>query len=322
MPAVYSDKAAAAGLQHSLMERLLKRPRAFLGGDEEMLGPKLLQLEDWLRYSFQKDGQEQLSVFLTVNYRCHPSFLMMPSILFYFDRLVSAGLDKKGAEGESFWLEKLRWVESLSKPVQLARTESDIVPRKEFSWPIHCIGVEGKDKSVTIKSGFPSNTWTNDEEAKLISAVVVALVKEQGVSSEMIGIMAPFRGQVVAIRQHLRSRGLPQVNVGTVEDFQAVECKVCLISLTRSTTSFVQQDIDQRVGLFGQPKRSNVALTRAENLMIVVGSPTVMSGDPIWRQFLLFCLRHGLMYGDCSSTTTQDCEVKVSHLEKVLRSIP
>jgi hypothetical protein len=29
-----------------------------------------------------------------------------------------------------------------------------------------------------------------------------------------------------------------------------------------------------------------------------VGNPVVMEQDPIWRQFLLFCVRNGLFYGD------------------------
>lgn len=304
-PAVYSLEAAKAGLERSLMERLLQRPMPCLGGGQNhMLGPDLVQMDEWLAYSFQKDGQEQLSVFLTLNYRCHPSFLTMPSALFYFDKLHCAGAEEKAKNEESYWCKKLRWVESLSKPVKavISKEQNNNVPaelqcRKQFTWPIHCLGVEGTDKSVTIKSGFPSCTWSNAEEAQSVVNIVFTLA-QNGVTTQSIGVMAPFRGQVVAIRKLLRARGLPGVNVGTIEDFQSVECDVCVISLTRSTPSFVQDDVSRRVGVFGQPKRSNVALTRAENLLIVVGSPTVMSNDPVWRQFLLFCLRNGLFYGN------------------------
>lgn len=76
------------------------------------------------------------------------------------------------------------------------------------------------------------------------------------------------------------------------------------------------------------PKQANVALTRAENLFIVVGNPECMWEDPMWRQWvskhwhyksnkvmfhnkktdlcsfssnttqLLFCHRNGLWYGE------------------------
>ena len=71
-----------------------------------------------------------------------------------------------------------------------------------------------------------------------------------------------------------------------------------ILSLTRSNSMFVSSDVERRMGVFQQPKRTNVALTRAENLFIVVGNPLVMSKDPIWRQWLWFCLRNGLWYGD------------------------
>ena len=72
------------------------------------------------------------------------------------------------------------------------------------------------------------------------------------------------------LRQQLRAKQLGGVNVGTIEDYQSVEHDVIVLSLTRSSSSFVNVDKDKRVGVFGQPKRSNVALTRAEHLMIVV----------------------------------------------------
>ena len=55
-----------------------------------MLGPSLGQMDDWLTYSLIRDVQEQLAIFLTRNYRGHPAFLMMPSVLFYSDKLQSA----------------------------------------------------------------------------------------------------------------------------------------------------------------------------------------------------------------------------------------
>lgn len=72
------------------------------------------------------------------------------------------------------------------------------------------------------------------------------------------------------LRRQLRAKQLGGVNVGTIEDYQSVEHDVIVLSLTRASSSFVNVDKDRRVGVFGQPKRSNVALTRAEHLMIVV----------------------------------------------------
>jgi AAA domain len=274
-PSVYSSQAATAGLERSWMERLLQRPVSCLGGGgDHMLGPELVKMEEWLQYTVRRNGVEQLSVFLTLNYRGHPSFLMMPSVLFYSDKLHSMECEKEHDAGESFWCEKLRHVEKLSDPVMIARINDFDMPDevkylKQFCWPLHFRGVVGQDTSVTVESGFASSSWANLAEAQAVVDICVTLA-ENGVSSQSIGVMSPFRGQVVLIRKLLRTKNLGGVNVGTIEDYQSVEHDVIVLSLTRSTPSFVEHDITNRMGVFGQPKRSNVALTRAEFLFVVV----------------------------------------------------
>lgn len=293
-PNVFSNAAAGAGFGRSLLERLLLRPVHCLGGGgPDMLGNEPRQMEEFILYSLH----DQLSVFLTLNYRGHPAFLMMPSALFYFDRLRS----DKGVESptSSHWCDVLRHVEELSSLVDISDLPDTIRPHpKQWQWPVHFRGVVGKDVSITIDSSFVgTNSWSNPAEARVVVDIVTALT-QQGVSSASIGVMAPFRGQVVTIRKLLRHINLGRINVGTVEDFQAVERDVMILSLTRSTHSFVEHDIGQRMGIFGHSKRSNVALTRAEHLFCVVGNPHIMAKDPTWRQWLLFCLRNGFWYGE------------------------
>lgn len=347
-PRVYCSAAAQAGLERSWMERLLRRPVGCLGGGyAHMLGPEMIQMDELLRYSLQRDGQEQLSSFLTLNYRGHPSFLAMPSALFYADKLQSADYyhhkqlrangggetndDADESKGEAYWCAKLREIEGLELPVigssnKTAFTDETALadmallsPKKQYTFPIHFRGVLGSDMSVTIESGFTGESWTNPAEADVVSEIVQKLV-DCGVSSQSIGVMSPFRGQVVLIRKLLRAQGLDTVNVGTIEDYQGVERDTIILSLTRSTKSFVSNDRDARMGVFGQPKRSNVALTRAENLLIVVGNPNVMAEDHVWRQWLWFCLRNGLWYG-AKGETEALCQCEPSLL-KLVRYYP
>jgi helicase MOV-10 len=277
-PCVHAIAAAKAGLEKSWMERLLLRPVSCLGGGrEDLLGPNYVQIEDWLQYSLLSDGQDQLSFFLTLNYRGHPSFLMMPSALFYADKLHSAEHCTRDDSDIGDWCAKVRHIENLSDPVIVtppptnttSAIPDEVQCRKQFDWPIHFRGVIGTDVTVTIDVDFATNSWQNVAEAEAIVEICVSL-SEQGVTSNKIGVMAPFRGQVVLIRKLLRARQLGGINVGTVEDYQSVEFEVILLSLVRSTWSFVEHDIVHRMGVFGQPKRSNVALTRAEFLFVVV----------------------------------------------------
>jgi len=40
--------------------------------------------------------------------------------------------------------------------------------------------------------------------------------------------------------------------------------------------------------------RMNVAITRAKELLVVVGNGSLLQRDPYWKSFLQFCLRNGL----------------------------
>jgi superfamily I DNA and/or RNA helicase len=44
------------------------------------------------------------------------------------------------------------------------------------------------------------------------------------------------------------------------------------------------------VGFWRNPKRFNVAITRAKALLVVVGSPRVLAADDNWRQLLRHCV--------------------------------
>jgi superfamily I DNA and/or RNA helicase len=240
-----------------------------------MLGDDPVHMEDWIRYSMLRNGQEQLTLFLTLNYRGHPSFLMIPSALFYADKLHA--YDSENKKRDSFWCQMLRQVEALSSPVidtSIGDSSEAVRPQKEFDWPIHFRSVVGKDVAIPVNSGFSGNSWANRMEAETATEIAFTLVSN-GVSTQSIGVLSPFRGQVVMIRDLLRQRELGAVNVGTVEDYQAVEKEVIVLSLTRSSNLFVQHDIANRMGMFGQPKRSNVAMTRAECLFIVVSDKRV-----------------------------------------------
>jgi len=321
-PQVFCSKASKAGLGQSWIERLLRQSADCTGGGSQtLLGPNPNTMEELLKFSLQSTNS--LSVFLTANYRGHPSFLALPSALFYSDMLQSAppSLHKaQASKGKGSlkihlepqeWVEKLRMVESLSIPVIPSKKDEGgddvvleelLVPRKQYGFPIHFRGVVGNDVSVTVSSSFAGDSWMNKEEAETVVEIIKCLIsksQQDGVAipPQSIGVMAPFRGQVDLIRKLLRQERLGGVDVGTIEDYQAVEWDVIVLSLTRSLSSLVQHDISRRLGVFGQPKRSNVALTRAENMFIVVGNPNIMMEHFVWRQFLLFCHRNGLWYG-------------------------
>jgi helicase MOV-10 len=297
-PNIYSAEASEI-LQRSLLERLLRLPvDTYGGGRETLLGPPTRDswqtLDELIEYSFQKkDCHDHLSVFLNQSYRGHPSFLLMPSKLFYFDKLKSVVKDNGEASTNNIWLDAARCLEALSP-----NAYPEIKPEVPREWPMLFRGVKGKDVTMAVESFFGSNSWSNRSEATAIADMIELLVGQKGISTSFIGVMAAFRAQVVLIRRILRYRNLGAVNVGLPEDYQSVERDVIMLSLTRSSVELVDADKERRAGLFHQPKRMNVALTRAEHLLVVVGNPDTMVKDPAWKAWLGFCRENGLWHGE------------------------
>lgn len=88
---------------------------------------------------------------------------------------------------------------------------------------------------------------------------------------------------MILIRQLLRAEHLGSINVGTVQDFQGQEKPIIFIStvLTRTAVlpkggSGAKVGASDHVGLFSNPRKFNVATTRAKMLMVVVGHPVVL----------------------------------------------
>lgn len=72
-----------------------------------------------------------------------------------------------------------------------------------------------------------------------------------------------------------------------MEDFQGGEKKVIVISTTLSRRHRVEKEA--KIGFLGDPKKFNVALTRAQALAVVVGNPNLLVGEDYWKDLLLFC---------------------------------
>jgi len=68
---------------------------------------------------------------------------------------------------------------------------------------------------------------------------------------------------------------------------------VIIISTVRSSKEFVNYDLKHTLGFVANPRRFNVAITRAKALLIVIGDPSVLSLDPLWRAFLNYVHTNG-----------------------------
>ena len=101
---------------------------------------------------------------------------------------------------------------------------------------------------------------SNPAEARAVVDFVYSFINNHGISPASIGVVSPFRAQVVLLRQMLNGAN---VTVDTVERFQGGERDIMILSFVRSRgTGFVFDD-----------RRLNVALTRARRKLILVAHP-------------------------------------------------
>ena len=256
-PIIRSSLALKHGLGQSFLERLMSSCPVYQRD--------LKQYPDSLGYN------PSCIVKLLHCYRCHEQILSVPNRLLYDGDLV--------ASGNSVLVDSLLPWSGL--------------PNKRFPLIFH--GVEGDNQR---EGNSPS--WFNVSEVELVVSYVLRLkadLSRFAMSLKEIGIITPYQKQVSKIRQALKAKGCEAVDVGSVEQFQGDERRVIILSTVRSSVEYLELDAQYNLGFVASPKRFNVSVTRAQALLIVIGSPKVLSTDPMWSALLAHCADHQACLG-------------------------
>ncbi|XP_053684701.1 probable RNA helicase armi [Sabethes cyaneus] len=249
-PVVMSPHAADRGFNTSLLVRLMETP---------------LYKSDKIRFPDTGGFNPRLVTKLRYNYRSVPCILDLYSELFYESSLVSC----IAAEG--------------SIEAQFLETIYDILPVKSTQRPHYGFvfwGVNGVNKQTP-----ESPSWFNPAEAKSVFNFLLKLYKK-GVRPEDIGVITPYQQQVKTIRRILDESNLQRPKIGSVEEFQGQERMVILISTVRTSKSQLLSDQQHALGFVASPKRLNVAISRAKALLVIFGSPHLLSADKQWLKLL------------------------------------
>ncbi|KAH9943568.1 P-loop containing nucleoside triphosphate hydrolase protein [Amylocystis lapponica] len=173
-------------------------------------------------------------------------------------------------------------------------------------FPIVFHGISGRDIREASSPSF-----FNIDEVTQVKEYVRSLRSDRRfrITDADIGIITPYHAQCLRIRAVLRAFA-DSVKVGSVEEFQGQERRVIIISTVRSSREFIEYDLRHTLGFVANPRRFNVAVTRAQALLIVVGDPSVLSLDPLWRSFLNYVHVRGGWRGDAP---TWDTSAEVDH---------
>ncbi|KAK7046911.1 Rna helicase [Favolaschia claudopus] len=258
-----------------------------LSGDPKQLGPIIrsaiareLGLEiSYIERLMQREiydetaGYGKSVVKLIKNFRSHNAILKFPNERFYKGELQPCG-DTKTIN---------------------AYLDSPLLPAAKFPIVFHAIA--GKDDREAASPSF-----FNIDELSQVKQYVEKLRADRRfrITDGDIGVITPYHAQCLKIRAALRPVA-DGVKVGSVEEFQGQERRVIIISTVRSSREFVEYDLRHTLGFVANPRRFNVAVTRAQALLIVVGDPDVLGLDPLWRSFLNYVyLNGGWTGGDIS----------------------
>jgi len=91
-----------------------------------------------------------------------------------------------------------------------------------------------------------------------------------------IGVITPYEGQRSYLVQYMQSHGTlrkelyQQIEVASVDAFQGREKEYIILSCVRSNEH-------QGIGFLSDPRRLNVALTRAKYGLVVLGNPRLLA---------------------------------------------
>jgi DNA polymerase III delta prime subunit len=279
--------AVAASLMNSL-EGSDPIGQLILAGDPKQLGPistsdiclkyglsvsYMERLTDRSVYQPQADGQypKDLLTKLVRNYRSHPAILKLPNEMFYKD---------------------LKCCGDIMVTSNMVRWEH--LPKPGFPVVFHAMAGEN------LREGN-SPSWFNPEEAQQVVEYVRLLTRETRprLQGDEIGIITPYARQAQKIRSALRTQDIDDIKVGSVESFQGQERRVIIVSTVRAEREQVSSDLRYNLGFVANPKRFNVAVTRAKALLIVIGSPSVLAMDKDnWLPFMKFCHDNNSWVGD------------------------
>jgi len=272
----FVDEAAQCVEPHTLIP-LTKALAGVLVGDTKQLPPTVVS-RDAVAIGLQRSLIERLELLgvepylLEEQYRMHPGLAAFSSVRFYDRRL-----------------------KSVPKP-------SERVAPNGVNWPSTMVPlafVEVKGEEMRAPDG---NSIFNVQEAEECVRVVQKLLLSGDVKNAGdIGIIAPYAAQVRAISEEWNRKvtsdvklkntsvveadnpesAKDELEIRSVDGFQGREKEVIVLCTVRNNRQ-------NQLGFVADPRRLNVAITRAKRGLIVLGHRDTLSTDQLWQKWLQF----------------------------------
>ncbi|TYG54942.1 hypothetical protein ES288_D09G231900v1 [Gossypium darwinii] len=198
---------------------------------------------------------------LQVQYRMHPCLSEFPSNSFY--------------EG------------TLQNGVTINERQSSGI---DFPWPVPNRPVFFYVQMGQEEISASGTSYLNRTEAANVEKIVTTFLRS-GVVPSQIGVITPYEGQRAYIVNYMSRNGAlrqqlyKEIEVASVDSFQGREKDYIILSCVRSNEH-------QGIGFLNDPRRLNVALTRARYGIVILGNPKVLSKQPLWNGLLTHYKEH------------------------------
>ncbi len=108
------------------------------------------------------------------------------------------------------------------------------------------------------------------------------LIENESIPLSDPAFISPYSAQVAAARDILPQR----LRVSTIDSFQGQEKDTIIVSLVRSNE-------DGDIGFLKDYRRMNVAMTRARELLVVIGDSATIGSDAFYSAFIAYVEKHG-----------------------------
>jgi hypothetical protein len=242
------DEATQATIPATFIP-LAKAEKAVLAGDHKQLPPyhsgerETVEQPEFslFEHLLELYGADSVSSTLTTQYRMHEAIAAYPNDAFY-DGVLTHGQRNR------------QWTIGSLDPL--------------VAYDVH--GSEGQT---------PSSSSYNRTEASIVVREVERLF-EYGLDPSDIGVITPYNGQIGIVRSELMSALVEskaeRVKVNTIDSFQGSEREAVIVS-------FVRSNEDGQIGFLDfpveGPRRLNVALTRAQKRLVLVGNWDTLTAD-------------------------------------------
>lgn len=210
------------------------------------------------------------AIMLDTQYRMHKDICSFPSMEFYGGKLKT-------------------WSDLKRPPSLLGHVGKQ-------SCPVIFGSVQGYEQKLLVSTEEGNeNSRANPEEVTEVVRIIKQLTLDRTVDPKDVAVLTPYNAQAAAISRGLMQRGVTGVTVTSITKSQGSEWRYVIVSTVRTCP---RSDMDQRptkswlkkfLGFVVDPHQVNVAITRAQEGLCIIGDHLLLRCCPLWHRLLGFC---------------------------------